>query len=547
MSLHKLAWTCAALTFAAVTSAPASQPHIETLSQATLPLSGRLVVTGTGFGTQQETLLIDDQAAIVTRWMNDEIHGYVPEAAMLGEVTVQVVTTAGASNMLPLNVVARSPEGRIRWFFETDRWMSRQHVAVAEDGTIYVGDQLGLYALSPDGGLRWFHAGAGSVFSIGIGSDGTIYAGRVLSAGTLLIRAIHPDGTTKWEFHDPVNGYALKVGPSVGPDDNIYAATDLVVSPLGAFSLDPQGDLRWSTEGEPPFFSTEPDPLTASPIVFDAESAYLGWIHTTPTPETYALDRESGQQQWFSGNSGLNIYFFSFPKLDPMGRLVGRWGQTGVIVITAEGQTEWIAVHPSQINVSAPATDSAGNIYVGAARSELWSLTPDGDTRWVLPANPLTSLSKPGVTPDDSVVVAHHARAGEPEAITGHDPANGDILFLVELPHPGQSQAVTSLEPKFSADASTAYVTGSAGNPQFDFSRLYALDVRRAGAAMTGDLNCDGFVDNEDIDPFVLAITDPAAYQAAWPNCDILNGDINGDGFVDNEDIDPFVDLLTGL
>lgn len=60
-----------------------------------------------------------------------------------------------------------------------------------------------------------------------------------------------------------------------------------------------------------------------------------------------------------------------------------------------------------------------------------------------------------------------------------------------------------------------------------------------------GDLNCDGLVDNEDIDPFVLAITNPAAYAAAWPNCNIMNADINCDGLVDNEDIDPFVLCIT--
>ena len=61
-----------------------------------------------------------------------------------------------------------------------------------------------------------------------------------------------------------------------------------------------------------------------------------------------------------------------------------------------------------------------------------------------------------------------------------------------------------------------------------------------------GDLNCDGEVNAFDIDPFVLALTDPVGYQAAFPNCNILNGDINGDGVVDAFDIDPFVDLLTG-
>ena len=60
-----------------------------------------------------------------------------------------------------------------------------------------------------------------------------------------------------------------------------------------------------------------------------------------------------------------------------------------------------------------------------------------------------------------------------------------------------------------------------------------------------GDMNCDCRVNNFDIDPFVLAITDPAAYQAAFPNCDVDFADINGDGAVNNFDIDPFVVLLT--
>jgi len=61
-----------------------------------------------------------------------------------------------------------------------------------------------------------------------------------------------------------------------------------------------------------------------------------------------------------------------------------------------------------------------------------------------------------------------------------------------------------------------------------------------------GDLNCDGFVNAFDIDPFVLALTDPVGYQNAHPACNLLLGDINADGQVNAFDIDPFVELLTG-
>jgi hypothetical protein len=66
------------------------------------------------------------------------------------------------------------------------------------------------------------------------------------------------------------------------------------------------------------------------------------------------------------------------------------------------------------------------------------------------------------------------------------------------------------------------------------------------GVGRPGDLNCDGLVNNFDIDPFVLALTQPVAYAQTFPNCDIMNADINGDGFVNNFDIDAFVALLTG-
>ncbi|MBL8880431.1 MAG: immunoglobulin domain-containing protein [Phycisphaerales bacterium] len=62
----------------------------------------------------------------------------------------------------------------------------------------------------------------------------------------------------------------------------------------------------------------------------------------------------------------------------------------------------------------------------------------------------------------------------------------------------------------------------------------------------SGDLNCDGALDNFDIDPFVFALIDPAGYATAYPNCDRDRADINGDGVVDNFDIDPFVARLIG-
>jgi hypothetical protein len=69
--------------------------------------------------------------------------------------------------------------------------------------------------------------------------------------------------------------------------------------------------------------------------------------------------------------------------------------------------------------------------------------------------------------------------------------------------------------------------------------------VQIVPALTRGDLNCDGVINAFDIDPFVLALTDPAGYAAAFPGCNILNADIDCDGAVGPFDIDPFVQCLT--
>lgn len=66
------------------------------------------------------------------------------------------------------------------------------------------------------------------------------------------------------------------------------------------------------------------------------------------------------------------------------------------------------------------------------------------------------------------------------------------------------------------------------------------------GSFRIGDMNCDGEVDFGDINPFVLALTDPAGYAVQFPDCSVFNADITGDGKVNFEDINPFVDLLVG-
>ncbi len=66
---------------------------------------------------------------------------------------------------------------------------------------------------------------------------------------------------------------------------------------------------------------------------------------------------------------------------------------------------------------------------------------------------------------------------------------------------------------------------------------------------LVGDMNFDGVVDTGDVAPFVLALTDPEAYQSQFGVDEatmIAAGDINEDGALDTGDVAPFVQLLVG-
>jgi hypothetical protein len=88
--------------------------------------------------------------------------------------------------------------------------------------------------------------------------------------------------------------------------------------------------------------------------------------------------------------------------------------------------------------------------------------------------------------------------------------------------------------------------------PQYWTVTAATIDVASASITITvgpgytrGDVNCDGQINGYDIDPFVLALTDPSGYEVQFQNCDIASADVNCDGQVNGYDIDPFVLCLT--
>jgi hypothetical protein len=73
----------------------------------------------------------------------------------------------------------------------------------------------------------------------------------------------------------------------------------------------------------------------------------------------------------------------------------------------------------------------------------------------------------------------------------------------------------------------------------------YYLLALHVDDVVCGDANCDGRLNFADINPFVLAVSNPALYAARYPDC---VPDLTGDFVVDFADINPFVAVLsTGI
>lgn len=89
----------------------------------------------------------------------------------------------------------------------------------------------------------------------------------------------------------------------------------------------------------------------------------------------------------------------------------------------------------------------------------------------------------------------------------------------------------------------------AADNPNDSLAEAGVDDVRIQTFAcsqqtLLGDMNCDGLVNSADIDPFVMALLNPADYASTYPDCDRNRADVSQDGAINSGDIDPFVMLL---
>ncbi len=236
---------------------------------------------------------------------------------------------------------AINPDGTLKWSYQMDGSIWSSSPAIAEDGTIYVGSfDTGLYAFYSNGTLKWRYGTGDSITSSpAIANDGTIYFGTMWGDGSGgKIYAINPDGTKKWEYK---TGYHIVSDPAIGDDGTIYIGS----SDHYLYALNPNGTLRWR-------FLTD-NQVKGHPSIADDGTIYI------PSTGNYLYAvHPNGTEKWrFKGGE----------------------------------------------SVGSAAIASDGTVYIGSGR--LYALHPNGTLKW---SNGFgTSFSSPAISSDGTVYVAN--------------------------------------------------------------------------------------------------------------------------------------------
>ncbi|MFQ5737924.1 MAG: GC-type dockerin domain-anchored protein [Acidobacteriota bacterium] len=509
--------------------AAAPVPVIESVSSTELPRSGRFRIFGVGFGATQgaSSVEIDGRSLPATTWSDTEIHAYVLGDAPLGPFSLRVVAGGVASNVVAVQVLPIEVVGpHVQWRFRADSAFILHRPAVGSDGTVYVNDVGGfLYAIDRGGGLKWIFdtQGQGASGPVAIGPGDRVYVASNPLGPELRIYALNPDGTQRWVFSDP-DAQETIAGPNVGPDGNVYAVHDFG---LGALSLTPDGQLRWSEPGFSDFGQSGTEVVFGPPgqLYFCARGSFTA----------FGLD---GNPQWLIdvGDSSEQV------AVGPDGSVFVEVFVTGAGIrlrsFDAGGSLRWTFFESPTNVISAPDVGLDGVLYIVRNTFEVHAINNDGTSRWVHAdendLGPVTASESPYtgpvVSPDNSTLLVAGVRTlGGPGIVEAMAAASGGPLWSVQLPLENGGRVTPAARPFFAPDGSAAYIGTSipGQDPANEYSYLYAFQV---GALCPADLDGDGDVDVDDFRAFLAAFAagDPAA-------------DINGDGKVDARDFFGFL------
>lgn len=270
---------------------------------------------------------------------------------------------------------------------------------VAANGTVYYAWLCRpgqLYAVKPDGSVKWIYEAEAEVSVASIGTDGTIYARGSGYQGIYgVLYAINPDGTLKWKYDTEIdvllidaNGTIFgeaggllhiissdgRLKDSITPprDDMLYSSMSMGVD--GTIYSGFERLYAWSADGTVKWMYDTGGNIYSPPVIGDNGTIYI----ISERARLHAINSD-GTMKWTTALPGVGD--------DPP-----AIGADGTVYLNSEagalfalnpkdGTPKWVYETRAAIYDS-PTIGGDGTIYVGASNYRLYAINPDGTLRW---------------------------------------------------------------------------------------------------------------------------------------------------------------------
>ncbi len=238
------------------------------------------------------------------------------------------------------------------------------------------------------------------------------------------------------------------------------------------------------------------------------------------TGATRIFSRRGSSAGYGFGQSGGRLLFTTFGRRDYATTNAvltpGEWTHVAV-AFTAQNDARFFVngQFVQMVMGTQPAAATTADAYIGRNKST------DDPQRW---DGAIADLRVWSIVRTDSEIAQNHNRQ-----LTG---AEANLRLYYPLNEGAGVQVVEWVnQDQGSTAGSPAWITA----PPCE-----------CGVGVRGDANCDGLVNFFDIDPFVLALFEDAAYTALFCEGAICTIDADCSGAINFFDIDPFVECLFG-
>ena len=351
------------------------------------------------------------------------LHGgpiYYSSPAVGSDGTIYVGSGAPFSFTDTRGLYAVNPNGSLKWQYTSAEMPNMFTPSVAADGTVYVQDAYSsLYAFTPAGVLKWKYPFNISL-AVGqtapaIAADGTIYVG----ADTLY--AIHPDGTLKWRCNHNSMGYSIiRSSPAIAADGTVYVGINGFFGVPGVnfgnalMALNPDGSFKWEyiLQGTSWVFSSPA--IGADGTIFigaetggDLDYVYavnsngaLKWRYNCPGGRTIRSSPAVG----VDGTVYIGTKSF-YDEIHPLESV-----NADFLALNPDGTLKWkYPIDQAGADIyGSPTLGADGMIYFGAETGFLYALNPDGSLAWRYGTNNGINWTSPAIDRNGTLYIGNN-------------------------------------------------------------------------------------------------------------------------------------------